>query len=94
MNIPDPLKSEFELKNHVEAILGKNKSCNENISFLGGGCAPHYVPAICDEINHRSEFLTAYAGAVVNSWIVLKDLKDKLSEERDPKIFKIYFEHA
>ncbi len=62
MNIPESLKSEYELKSHVESILNKNKSCKENISFLGGGCAPHYVPAICDEINHRSEFLTAYAG--------------------------------
>lgn len=62
LNIPDALKSEFELKSHVEGILNKNKSCTDNLSFLGGGCAPHYVPAICDEINHRSEFLTAYAG--------------------------------
>jgi glycine cleavage system P protein (glycine dehydrogenase) subunit 1 len=62
MNLPDPLTSEFDLKRHVEDILNKNKSCDENVSFLGGGCYPHYVPAICDEINHRSEFLTAYAG--------------------------------
>lgn len=30
--------------------------------FLGGGCYPHHVPAVCDEVNSRSEFLTAYAG--------------------------------
>ncbi|MBW1802898.1 MAG: aminomethyl-transferring glycine dehydrogenase subunit GcvPA, partial [Deltaproteobacteria bacterium] len=47
---------------HVEAILAKNQSCEENVNFLGGGCWQHYVPAICDEINQRSEFLTAYAG--------------------------------
>jgi glycine dehydrogenase subunit 1 len=29
---------------------------------LGGGVAQHYVPAICDELTGRSEFLTAYAG--------------------------------
>ena len=62
MNLPDPIFSEYELKKHIEQILNKNKSTDEYISFLGGGCAPHYVPAICDEINHRSEFLTAYAG--------------------------------
>jgi glycine dehydrogenase subunit 1 len=62
MNLPEPLNSEYALKNHVERILSKNKTSREYISFLGGGCWPHYVPAICDEINHRSEFLTAYAG--------------------------------
>jgi glycine dehydrogenase subunit 1 len=62
MGLPDPLPSEHALKRHVQAILAQNRTCADNISFLGGGCARHYVPAICDEINHRSEFLTAYAG--------------------------------
>jgi len=62
MDLPAPLDVEYELKEHVNGILYKNRSCEENISFLGGGCWPHYVPAICDEINQRSEFLTAYAG--------------------------------
>ena len=62
MNLPEPMTSEYTLKRHVDGILAKNKTCRENISFLGGGCWQHYVPAICDEINHRSEFLTAYAG--------------------------------
>lgn len=62
MNLPEPLSSEYGLKRHVEQILSKNRTCRECISFLGGGCWQHYVPAICDEINQRSEFLTAYAG--------------------------------
>lgn len=62
MNLPKPLTSEYALKRHVEKILSKNQTCEENISFLGGGCSQHYVPAICDEINQRSELLTAYAG--------------------------------
>ncbi|MGD9347325.1 MAG: aminomethyl-transferring glycine dehydrogenase subunit GcvPA [Candidatus Aminicenantes bacterium] len=62
MDLPDAIPSEYELKRHVERILSKNRSCNDHISFLGGGCWQHYVPAICDEINQRSEFLTAYAG--------------------------------
>ena len=62
MDLPEPYLSEFRLKQHVEQILKKNQSCVENISFLGGGCWQHYVPAICDEVNSRSEFLTAYAG--------------------------------
>ncbi|HNU93821.1 MAG TPA: aminomethyl-transferring glycine dehydrogenase subunit GcvPA [Bacillota bacterium] len=62
MNLPQPIAAECDLVRHVMGILGKNQTCEENISFLGGGCARHYVPAICDEINGRSEFLTAYAG--------------------------------
>jgi len=62
LNLPDPLLSKLELRRHMEAVLDRNISCAERSSFLGGGCARHYVPAICDEIAHRSEFLTAYAG--------------------------------
>jgi glycine dehydrogenase subunit 1 len=62
LNLHEGLPSEHALKRHVENILSKNKTCQEHVSFLGGGCWPHYVPAICDEINQRSEFLTAYAG--------------------------------
>ena len=62
MNLPEALPAESDLKKHVTNLLARNRSCEQNISFLGGGCARHYVPAICDEINHRSEFLTAYAG--------------------------------
>jgi len=62
MNLPEPLLSEIELKDHMEEILEKNTSCKDNLNFLGAGCYRHYVPAICDEINSRSEFLTAYCG--------------------------------
>ncbi|MBU1101243.1 MAG: aminomethyl-transferring glycine dehydrogenase subunit GcvPA [Bacteroidetes bacterium] len=62
LNIPDGIESEFALKRHVETILAKNTSCVDNLSFLGGGVANHYVPVICDEVNSRAEFLTAYAG--------------------------------
>jgi len=62
MNVPEPLLSEAALVRHVEELLSRNKSTREMLSFLGAGCAPHYVPAVCDEVNSRSEFLTAYAG--------------------------------
>lgn len=62
MELPKPFADERSLKRHVTSILAKNKNTEEYISFLGGGCWPHYVPAICDEINSRSEFLTGYAG--------------------------------
>jgi len=62
LDLPDPLLSEAALKRHVETLLHKNTTASEKLSFLGGGCWDHHVPAICDEINSRSEFLTAYAG--------------------------------
>ena len=62
MNLPKPLLSEYALKRHVEDLLGKNETANEYLSFLGAGCYQHHVPAICDEVNQRGEFLTAYAG--------------------------------
>jgi len=62
MNLPQPLLSEYALKRHVEDILAKNKTCQEHLNFLGAGCWQHYVPAVCDEVNQRGEFLTAYAG--------------------------------
>jgi glycine dehydrogenase subunit 1 len=62
MNLPEPLLSEVELKKHMDDLLSRNASCGEYLSFLGGGCSQHDVPAVCDEINQRSEFLTAYAG--------------------------------
>jgi len=62
MKLPPACRSEQELKQHVERILAQNQTCAERLSFLGGGCANHYVPAICDEIVQRAEFLTAYAG--------------------------------
>jgi glycine dehydrogenase subunit 1 len=62
MNLPEPLLSEHALRRHVEGLLAKNVTAGENLSFLGGGCAQHHVPAVCDEVNSRGEFLTAYAG--------------------------------
>ncbi len=62
LKIPDGITSEMDLKGHLEEVLSANTSCSEYVSFLGGGCYAHYVPAVCDEIAGRSEFLTAYAG--------------------------------
>ena len=62
MNLPAPFTSEYALRRHVEGILGKNKTTKQYLNFLGAGCYQHHVPAVCDEINSRGEFLTAYAG--------------------------------
>ncbi len=66
MNLPPALSSEWELRRHVEGLLRKNRSCRDMLNFLGAGCWQHYVPAVCDEINSRGEFLTGYAGEPYN----------------------------
>jgi len=62
MDLPAPFLSEYALKRHVEGMLARNTTAGEALSFLGAGCYQHHVPAICDEVNQRGEFLTAYAG--------------------------------
>ncbi len=63
LQLPKQLKSETELRRHLLSILKKNDSCEENLSFLGAGCYQHHVPAICDEISGRAEFLTNVWGS-------------------------------
>jgi len=62
LDVPPALRSEAELVRHVEGLLSRNTSTREVLSFLGAGCYPHHVPAVCDEVSSRAEFLTAYAG--------------------------------
>jgi len=63
LNLPEPIVAQSSLKKHLTAILSKNKTCEENLNFLGAGCWQHYVPAVCDEIAGRSEFLMAIWGS-------------------------------
>ena len=60
LDIPDGMTSEHDLRAHVEGLLGRNTHTGEALSFLGGGCARHFIPAVCDEIGSRGEFLTGY----------------------------------
>ena len=62
LNLPPALSSELELRRHMLGFLGKNRSCEEALNFLGGGCWQHHVPAVCDEVIRRSEFLTPVWG--------------------------------
>ncbi|MFD5866213.1 aminomethyl-transferring glycine dehydrogenase subunit GcvPA [Agromyces sp. NPDC127015] len=62
LDLPAPLVAEQDLAGHVRGLLGKNRSTDERLSFLGHGTYHHYVPAVVDEVINRSEFLTAYAG--------------------------------
>jgi glycine dehydrogenase subunit 1 len=61
LNLPHSL-TESEVKRKVDSLLSKNSTCSELVNFRGAGCWQHYVPAVCDDINARSEFLTAYTG--------------------------------
>ncbi|WP_084958938.1 aminomethyl-transferring glycine dehydrogenase subunit GcvPA [Thermoactinospora rubra] len=62
LDLPEPLVAEHDLVRHMRALLRRNTDTVETLSFLGHGIYPHHVPAVCDEVNSRSEFLTAYAG--------------------------------
>ncbi len=62
LDLPPALRSEAELRRHLLSVLKKNEDCEKNLSFLGGGCWQHHVPAIVDEIAGRSEFLTSVWG--------------------------------
>ncbi|MDP6805975.1 MAG: aminomethyl-transferring glycine dehydrogenase subunit GcvPA [Rhodospirillales bacterium] len=61
-DLPPQLLSEAELKRHMTETLARNRTCADTLSFLGGGCWQHYVPAVVDEISHRSETLTQISG--------------------------------
>ena len=62
LRLPPALSSEIELRRHLLEQLHKNQSCEETLSFLGGGCWQHHVPAICDELVGRTEFVTSIWG--------------------------------
>lgn len=62
INLPPGLRSEVAVHRHLTDLLRKNRSCAENLNFRGAGYWQHYVPAVCDEIAGRSEFLTSVWG--------------------------------
>ena len=62
LELPPALTSEPVLRRHLLDMLARNETCERNLSFLGGGIWQHHVPAICDEIVRRSEFLTPVWG--------------------------------
>ena len=62
LDLPEPCLSECELERRVRRILARNVTCDDYLSFLGGGCEQHHVPAVVDAMISRGEFLTAYYG--------------------------------
>ena len=60
--LPPALPSEVALSRHLRRTLAANDDCERYLSFLGGGCWQHHVPAVCDEIAQRTEFVTSEWG--------------------------------
>ncbi len=65
LDIPPAILDELGIRKHINKVLSKNTTSNEFISFLGAGCANHFVPAVVDEITTRGELLTCYGA---ESW--------------------------
>lgn len=92
LNLPEPILDEYSIKRHTEDLLRKNQNTKDNLCFLGAGCAPHYVPAVCDEINGRGEFLTAYVGESMadhGKWQALFEYCSLMGELLDMDILSV-----
>ncbi len=59
LDLPDG-QPEQEVYEHLRALAARNRSCEDELSFLGAGMYDHYVPALIDMLTERSEFLTPY----------------------------------
>jgi glycine dehydrogenase subunit 1 len=51
---------EAEVYNHLRDLAARNRSAEDEVSFLGAGMYDHYIPAVVDMLTSRSEFLTPY----------------------------------
>ncbi|MCP4572473.1 MAG: aminomethyl-transferring glycine dehydrogenase subunit GcvPA [bacterium] len=59
LDLPDGI-SEEEVRRYFGGAAGRNHGTGELVSFLGGGVYDAVIPAACDAVVSRSEFLTAY----------------------------------
>src|SRR5918998_914944 len=55
-----PGRSEQEVYEHLAELARRNRSAEDEVTFLGAGMYDHYVPALVDTLLSRSEFLTPY----------------------------------
>ncbi|MFT4009077.1 MAG: aminomethyl-transferring glycine dehydrogenase subunit GcvPA [Nocardioidaceae bacterium] len=67
LGLPSATLAEADLRRRFTRTLAKNIDTTEYLSFLGGGCWAHYVPAVCDEIAGRGEFWSAFMGMAIAS---------------------------
>ena len=59
-DFPEPILDELSLKRHTSQLLDTNVNAVDYLCFLGVGCAPHFVPAVVDEVLKRGELYTSY----------------------------------
>jgi glycine dehydrogenase subunit 1 len=57
--LPDGM-SELDVHEHLRSLAARNRSADDEVTFLGAGMYDHYVPSLIDSIIGRSEFLTPY----------------------------------
>jgi glycine dehydrogenase subunit 1 len=53
-------RAEQGVYEHLAGLAGRNRHCDEEVTFLGAGMYDHYVPSLIDTLLQRSEFLTPY----------------------------------
>jgi glycine dehydrogenase subunit 1 len=68
MRLPDGIRSEADLERELLRCVRRNRDCTEMLSFLGGGCWQHYVPAVVDEMVGRTEWLTGCWGSEMSDF--------------------------
>ena len=59
LDLPDG-RTEEEVRRFLTDLAAENVTQADMVSFLGGGVYDSIIPAACDAISSRSEFLTAY----------------------------------
>ncbi len=63
LDVPEAIGDEYSIRRLTNSILDKNAHAESHLCFLGSGCSPHFIPAMCDEVISRGELLTSYAGS-------------------------------
>jgi glycine dehydrogenase subunit 1 len=72
------------LRRYFADALANDANTSDHLSFLGGGCWSHAVPAVCDEIAGRGEFTSAFMGlagsAATGAYQALFEYQSLMSE--------------
>lgn len=59
LDIPKGI-SELELQRDVEGLGRRNRSCRDQVCFMGAGAYDHFIPTLVDALAGQMEFVTAY----------------------------------
>src|SRR3954468_6822932 len=57
--LPDGM-AEQDVFDHLRGLASRNRSADEEVTFLGAGMYDHYVPALIDSILQPPKFLPPY----------------------------------